>query len=237
MEQPVRMKRFWKDVSAVASDGGWRVALDGKPIRTQGGAAQVVPSRALAEALAQEWRGQGDEIDANAFVLRDLADYAIDHVQADRSAAIAKLLAYAETDTLCYRADPDEPLYRRQQQLWEPLVTAFETHHGVRLERVSGIVHRPQPPATLARLRSLLEALDDYTLAALATLAPLAASLTIVLTALEPNADAAALFDAANCEEDWQAEQWGWDALAEDARARRLRTFAAAAEFARLARG
>ena len=71
---------------------------------------------------------------------RDLADYAIDHVRPERAAAIGKLLAYAETDTLCYRADPDEPLYRRQQALWEPLVAAFENHHGVRFERVSAAV-------------------------------------------------------------------------------------------------
>jgi chaperone required for assembly of F1-ATPase len=230
------MKRFWKDVSVIEAEGGWRVALDGKPIKTQGGAAQLVPTRELADALAEEWRPQGDEVDANAFVLRDLTDFAIDHVQPDRAATICKLLAYAETDTLCYRADPDEPLYRRQQKLWEPLVAAFETRHGVRLERVSGIVHRAQPPETLTWLGGHLGTKHDFTLAALATLTPLAASLTIALEALEPGADPASFYAAANCEEDWQAEQWGWDALAEDARARRLRAFEAAAEFARLAR-
>jgi chaperone required for assembly of F1-ATPase len=147
------MKRFWKDVSVAEADGGWRVTLDGRPIRTQGGSAQVVPTQSLAEAMAGEWRAQGEEVDAKAFPLRDLADYAIDHVHADRAAAITKLLAYAETDTLCYRADPDDPLYRRQQELWEPVVAAFEARHGLRLERVSGIIHRAQPPATLARLR------------------------------------------------------------------------------------
>jgi chaperone required for assembly of F1-ATPase len=231
------MKRFWKDVSVIEADNAWRVALDGKPIRTQGGAAQVEPTHALAEALADEWRAQGEDVDAKAFVLRDLADYAIDHVRPDRAAVVGKLIAYAETDTLCYRADPDEPLYRRQQELWEPLVSAFEARHGVRLERVSGVMHRRQPPETLDWLRAKLAEEDDFVLSALATLAPLAASLTIALSALEPGADAAALFAAANCEEDWQSEQWGRDALAEDARARRLKTFEAAVRFARLARG
>ena len=230
------MKRFWKDVSVIEADGGWRVALDGKPIRTQGGAAQVVPTRALADALAEEWSVQGNEVDPGVFVLRDLADFAIDQVRPDRAATITKLVAYAETDTLCYRADPDEPLYRRQQQLWEPLVAAFEARHGVRLERVSGVMHRAQPPETLAWLRGHLAKRHDFALSALATLAPLAASLTIALSALGPGADAAALFAAANCEEDWQAEQWGWDTLAEDARGRRLKTFEAAARFAQLAR-
>ena len=48
------VKRFWKDVSVEAHEGGYGVSLDGRPIRTQGGHPQVVPTAALAEALAQE---------------------------------------------------------------------------------------------------------------------------------------------------------------------------------------
>jgi chaperone required for assembly of F1-ATPase len=230
------MKRFYKDVRVEAADGGFRVTLDGRPIKTQGGAAQVVPGRALAEALAEEWRAQGEEIGPSAFPLRDLADFAIDHVAPDISAAAARLLPFAETDTLCYRADPEEPLYRRQQDLWEPLVREVEARHGVRLERVSGIVHRRQPAETLDKLRTALEALDPFTLAALETLTRLAASLTVGLLALEPGPDPDALFAAANCEQDWQAELWGWEWQAEEDRARRLAAFRQAAAFVALAR-
>ena len=230
------MKRFWKDVSVIEADGGWRITLDGKPIKTQGGQPQVVPHRALAEAMAEEWSRQGEKVAPDGFAHRDLADFAIDHVRTDREGTIAKLLRYAETDTLCYRADPDEPLYRRQRELWEPLLEDLETRHGVRLEPHSGVVHRPQSDAALARLREVLTAHDDLALAALSTLAPLAASLTVALAALEPNADATALFAAANGEEDWQAEQWGWDPEAERGRAVKLAAFEAAVKFARLAR-
>src|SRR5690606_21285233 len=147
--------------------------------------------------------------------LRDLADYAIDHVAPDPARAAAALLPYAETDTLCYRADPDEPLYRRQRELWEPLLTAFEARHGLRMERTSGVIHKPHPPETAERLRAVLEAKAPFTLAALQTLAPLAASLCVALEAIEPGADAERLFAIANCEQDWQAEQWGWDHEAE----------------------
>ena len=231
------MKRFYKDVAVDEVGTGYRVTLDGRPIRTQGGAPQVIPTPGLAEALADEWRAQGETIDPRSFVLRDLVDYAIDRVAPDPAAAVARLLPFAETDTLCYRADPDEPLFRRQQELWEPLLQAAETRHRVRLERVSGIVHRPQPPETLARLRETLQELDPFTLAALETLTSLAASLTIGLSALEPDAIPSALFDAANCEQDWQAEQWGWDSQAEEGRQRRLGAFLEAARLARLARG
>ena len=230
------MKRFYKQVDVEREDGGWRVMLDGRPIRTQGGSAQVVPTRALADALAGEWARQGEEIDALAFPRRDMADYAIDRVAAQREETIARILRFAETDTLCYRADPDEPLHRKQRDVWEPLVTAFEAREGVRLERVSGVLHRPQPAATLAALRARLERENAFTLAALEALASLAASLCIALQALEPAADAESLWDAAELEEQWQADLWGREAEAEARRAKRRREFLRAVEFARLAR-
>ena len=235
------MKRFWREVSVEENEAAgadtWRIALDGRPIRTQRGAPQVVPTRPLAEALAAEWRAQGKTIDPAGFVLRDLADYALDVVVPNRAEAIARILAFAESDTLCYRAEPDEPLGIRQRATWEPLLKAAETHHGVRFERVAGIVHRRQPEATLARLRAALEAHDPFALAALQTLTSLAASLVVALAALEPEAEAETLWAAANLEEDWQAEQWGQDAEAQTLRARRLGEFTAAMRFAGLARG
>ncbi len=230
------MKRFYKDATAIEADGGWQVALDGRRVKTATGKAQIVRSRRLADELAREWAEQGEEIDPATFLLRDLADYAIDVVAADRVRAVNDLLRYAETDTLCYRADPDEPLFRRQQQVWEPLLEEIEARHAIRLERVSGVIHRPQPEASLERLRAMLEGQNDFSLAALATLASLSASLSIALAALEPGADAETLWAAANLEEDWQVEQWGQDSLAQERRAKRLRDFANALRFAALAR-
>lgn len=230
------MKRFYKEAATAAAEGGWQVTLDGRKVKTQGGKQQIVPSAALAAALAAEWAAQDEDIDPATFVLRDLADYALDVVEADRAAVIATLLRYAETDTLCYRAEPDEPLHARQVAVWEPLLKAAETRWDVHFERVSGIIHRPQPCETLKRLENVLAAHDAFTMAALNTLASLAASLTIALAAIEPGADIAALWDAAELEADWQVEQWGEDEEAQARRERRLAAFAAAARFAELAR-
>ena len=229
------MKRFYKTVTAEPRDGGWGVLLDGRPIKTVAGSSQIVPSRALAEALAQEWADQGEELDPRAFVLRDMADYAADVVATDRAAVIRGLLAFAGTDTLCYRAEPEEPLAEKQDAVWEPLLHAAERRWDIHFERVAGIIHQAQPAATLARLEAVLAAESDYSLAALNTLASLAASLVIALAAIQPGADADALSDAANLEEDWQVELWGKDAEAQALRERRLAAFAAAMRFARLA--
>jgi chaperone required for assembly of F1-ATPase len=229
------MKRFYREALAAEVPGGWQVQLDTRGVKTVGGAVQLVRSRPLAEALAAEWAAQGEILAPASFILRDLADYAIDVVAPAPAPAVQALLRFAETDTLCYRAEPDEPLAARQAEVWEPLLRWAETRWDVHFERIAGVLHRPQPPATIARLGQVLSAQDALTFAALNTLASLAASLVIGLAALEPDADTAALWSAANLEEDWQVEQWGEDYEATALRARRLDIFTAAARFARLA--
>lgn len=233
------MKRFYKEVTVAvaiaAAEGGYQVMLDGRAIRTVGGRPQIVPGAALAHALAAEWAEQGDEIDPARFVYRDMADLAIDVIATDRAGAVASLLPYAETDTLCYRGDEGEALHARQLTVWEPLLIAAEQRWDIHFTRISGILHQPQPAETLARLRAVLETQDNFALAALKTTASLAASLVIGLAALEPDADAKALWDIANLEEDWQAELWGKDGEAMALREKRQAIFAAAMRFAGLA--
>jgi chaperone required for assembly of F1-ATPase len=231
------VKRFYKAVTVAVAGPGFRVMLDGRPLRTVGGRAQIVPSAPLAEALAAEWSAQGEEIDPARLVFRDLADYAIDVVVPGKAAVVDELIPYAETDTLCYRAEPDEALGIRQRAIWDPLLTAAEARWQAHFVRVAGIMHRPQPDETLARLRADLESRDGFTLAAIKTTASLAASLVLGLMAVEPGTDVDALWDAANLEEDWQAELWGKDDEAQARRARRHAAFAASARFAGLARG
>ncbi|HVR90837.1 MAG TPA: ATP12 family protein [Novosphingobium sp.] len=227
------MKRFYKTALAEPVAGGWQVTLDGRGVKTPLGRPQIVPTEALAEALAGEWAAQGAEIDPATLMLRDLADFALDVVAPDRSATISALLRYAETDTLCYRAEPEEPLHPHQLAAWEPLLTAAEARWDIHFKRVNGILHRPQPAATLARFAAVLGAEDDVALAALMTLTSLAASLVVGLAALAPDSDPVTLWALANLEEDWQAELWGNDAEALELRAKRLATFTAAHRFAR----
>jgi chaperone required for assembly of F1-ATPase len=114
---------------------------------------------------------------------------------------------------------------------------AAEARWDARFVRVSGVIHQPQPTATLARMEAVLGELDAASLAALHTLASLAASLIIGLAALAPDAEPEALWQASELEEEWQAQLWGRDAEAEDRSARRFATFKAAMRFAGLAKG
>lgn len=234
------IRRFYKDVTLGAQPGGgWQVLLDGRGVKTVGGAAQIAPTIALAEALAAEWAQQGEKIDPAGLPLRDMADYAIDIVAPALAATAQGLVAYAETDTLCYRADPDEPFYARQTEVWEPLLSGFETAHCIALVRVSGVLHRPQPPEALDVLRAKLLTFDPFTLAAVEAMTTLAASLVTALAALDAahEDEPRALWQAVCLEEEWQADLWGRDWEAEERRARREADFLRACAFARLARG
>lgn len=232
------IRRFYKDVTLAEAAGGWQVLLDARGVKTVGGAPQVVPTETLAEAMAAEWRQQGEKIDPKSLPLRDMADYAIDIVAPDPAAVARGLIAYAETDTLCYRADPDEPLHTRQIEVWEPLLAGFEAAHGITLTRVSGILHRPQPQEALAALHARLVALDPFQLAGVEAMTKLAASLVTALAALDAvhEDEPLALWRAVCLEEEWQAELWGRDAEAEERRARREADFLRACAFARMAR-
>ncbi len=232
------MKRFYDTVGTRALDsGGWQVTLDGRGLKTVKGTAQVVPARGLADTLAAEWDAQGENLNPSSFPARDMVDYAIDVVGLNPALVADKVLTYGDTDTLLYRADPDEPLFVRQQEVWEPIVADFERREGVELKRVSGIVHHPQSDAAMAQLRERLTAHNPFALAGIELMTSLSASLVIGLSAseAEQELDAIELWQAASLEEEWQADQWGRDQEAEERSAKRQSDFLAARLITRLA--
>ncbi len=236
------MKRFYKtvDVQPVAPESGakgWQVMLDNRAIRTVKGSAQIVPHEHLAHELAREWRDQGEVIDAATLPMRDMVDYTIDVVAPQPSAVVDGLIAYADTDTLLYRANPEEALFKRQLEMWEPIVTAFEAREGVSFKRASGIMHVRQESAALARIRDLLGAFDPFVLTGVEAMTNLAASLITGLTAIRADADPLALWRAASLEEEWQAEQWGLDEEAEARRIKRESDFLKARQLVRVSLG
>ena len=74
------LKRFYREATATKVDDGFTVVLDGKPVKTPGKRALVVPLEAIAEAIAGEWQEQGETIDMSAMAMLRLAVTAIDRV-------------------------------------------------------------------------------------------------------------------------------------------------------------
>ena len=79
MRPPV-LKRFYKHATAGETEGGFALLLDGKTAKTPAKKRLVLPTRALAEAIAAEWAAQESEIDPLRMPLTRLANLAIDRV-------------------------------------------------------------------------------------------------------------------------------------------------------------
>src|SRR6202022_3505858 len=115
-------QRFYKDVAITPECEGVAVRLDGKPVRTPAKAPLVLPNAALAEAVAAEWRAQGERIDPETMPLTKLANSTIDRVRGREDAVIDDIVAHAGSDLLCYRAGGPEGLVAAQCKHWDPVL-------------------------------------------------------------------------------------------------------------------
>ena len=226
------MKRFYKDVAVAECS----ILLDGKTLKTPRGALLVLPAQALAEAIAEEWRGQGEDIVPAEMPLTKLANTVIDGVMPRREEVVAEIVAFARHDHLCYRTDAPAELVRRQNEAWDPLLDWAAERFGAPLVTAHGVTSIAQPEASLAALKAVVEAFDPFALAALQVAASICGSLVLGLAVADGRLTAADAFACSQLDERYQAEKWGLDAEAE-ARARRLAAeLDAAARFMDLSR-
>jgi chaperone required for assembly of F1-ATPase len=228
------VKRFWKEVSVQPEDGGFGLLLDGRPVKTPARAPLVVPTREIADAIADEWRSVEDKIDPRTMPLTGLANAAIDRVAPDPQAFAAGLARYAEADLACYRAEGPTALIARQEEPWDKLLAWARRRYDVDFATTSSLMHVPQPAATVDRLSHAIAALDPFRLAALSPLITIGGSLVAALALLEQAVTADEAWHAVSVDERWQLEQWGSDAEAELALENRRRDFLAAARFLEL---
>ena len=224
-------KRFYKEVAVKGEeDGGASLLLDGKPMRTPGKAAFTLPARALAEAVASEWRAQGERIDPSTMPLTRLANSAIDGVAGREQAVIDDIARHAASDLLCYRAEAPKALVAAQGAHWDPVLAFAREELKAPLVLSEGVVHVAQPEASLARIRSEFEDLDPFSLAALHVMTALTGSALLTLAMLRGKLTPEQAWQAAHVDEDFQISQWGEDAEAKTRRENRWRDFAAAAK-------
>lgn len=222
------MKRFWTTV-AVDADGV--VTLDGRPVRTPGRVPLSLPTPALTAGVVAEWQAVGETVDPRLMPLTGLSNAAIDRIAPDPATFAAGLAQYGESDLLCYRAELPEPLVARQAAAWDPVIAWAQGRYDIAIAVTAGIIHVPQPPATIARLGEAIAAQPAFALAGLSTVVTLTGSLLLALALAEGAIDADTAWAAAHVDEDWQAEMWGVDDLAAQTLALKRRDYDGAIAF------
>ena len=230
------MKRFYDAVEVTEGSGGFAVALDGKTVNTPGRANLRLPDAALAEAVASEWRAQGDQVDPHTMRLTRLANTAIDRVAGRREQVISEISGFAANDLLCYRAAEPPDLVARQGAAWQPVLDWAARRHGVRLLVTTGMSHVDQPEDSLHGVTAAVAMYDDFALAALHAATAVSGSALIGLALAHGELDVEAAWACADLDDSWQAERWGADDEA-DRRRRALRAdLLAAGQFLALCR-
>jgi chaperone required for assembly of F1-ATPase len=229
-------KRFWNEARAEPCEGGFTVRLDSRPVKTPAKAPLVVPTLAMAQAIAAEWDAQTGKVDPATMPCTRAANSAIDKLSAQQAEVVDMLAAYAETDLLCHRAEGPPALVARQAVAWDPLLDWAAQTFGARLAVGTGVLPVPQDAGALAALRAPVAALTRFELAAFHDLVALSGSLVLGLAVIRGRMTAAEAWEASRVDETWQIEQWGADEEAAAAETFRRTAFDHAGRFFALCR-
>jgi chaperone required for assembly of F1-ATPase len=215
-------KRFYTTVSVEAKGpGDYHIRLDGRAVRTPAKAELAVPTEALAQAIAEEWRAQGTHIDPSTMPLTRLANSAIDGVTRREAEVRADIAKYAGSDLLCYHEEAPEALQRRQAEVWDPILRWAEQEMGARFTISIGLMPVAQPDAAKAAVARVLEDYDGFALAALHVITTLTGSVLLALALARGRLTPEQAWAAAHVDEDWQISKWGEDAEAKTRREHR----------------
>jgi chaperone required for assembly of F1-ATPase len=200
-----KAKRFWKEATISEVEGGYRVELDGRPVRTPAKALMVVPTKAIAEAIAAEWDAQTEEVKPESMPITRSANAALDKVSIQFDEVADMLSAYGGSDLLCYRADSPVELTKRQSDEWDPILDWAEGRFGTRLVCGFGVMPVTQSDENLRVLR------DHFEIAAFHDLVGISGSLILALAVTEGYLTAEDAWLKSRVDELWQEEQWGQD--------------------------
>lgn len=229
-------RRFYKEATAEPAEGGFGVFLDGRRVMTPGKSPLVVPTQALADEIATEWRAQEEKIDPGAMPFTRTANSAIEKV-APQQAAVAQMLAdYGDSDLLCYRAEEPDALVQRQAERWDPMLDWAEAALGARLAPRTGLMHAAQAPEALETLAARTHTLSAFELAAFHDLVSLSGSLILGFAATGAEHDPEDLWALSRLDESWQEELWGADEEAREMAALKRAAFLHAHRFFALCR-
>ena len=226
-----KAKRFWQQASVVAEGDGYAVRLDGRAVKTPAKAPLILPTLALAQAVAAEWDAQTGEIKPDSMPVTRSANAANDKVAVQFDEVAALIAAYGETDLLCYRANGPAALVQRQSAAWDPVLDWAANDLAAPLLTGTGVVFVAQPPDSVARLTAFVRGFDCFRLTALHDLVAISGSLVLGLAVAHGRLTPAQAWDASRVDERWQIDQWGGDDEAEQAEAFRRVGFEHAARF------
>jgi chaperone required for assembly of F1-ATPase len=205
------MKRFYKEVTTSEEPDGYGILLDGRAVKTPSKKPLVVPARSLAEAIAGEWRAQGEKIVLDGMYLTRLAYGVLELTGDDRAMLREETVVYATTELLCYRDGGHADLLAKQEAQWNPLLDWARDVLGLVFEVTTGIMPVAPSSETMAKAQALVDALDDWQLVPFALLTRILGSLVLPFAVLHGRMNVEDALALSRLEQAYQFEKWGED--------------------------
>ncbi|MDE0588481.1 ATPase [Halocynthiibacter sp. C4] len=224
-------KRFWQNADIETCEGGYRVLLDSRKLRTPFKAELVVPSKPMAEAIAAEWQAQEEKVDPSTMPVTRAANSAIDKVIPQFDDVAAMLAEYGGTDLLCYRAPSPKELAQKQAEVWDPYLDWARQEFDAPLNTGAGVMHVAQSEKSTANLSRVVFEMSPFELVGFHDLVTISGSLVLGLAATQNLRPVSEIWAAARVDEDWQEAQWGVDDEAAANAAAKRESFEAAHRF------
>ncbi len=215
-------KRFYKTVSI---GPGNEILLDGRAVKTPMKAPLVLPTRALAEAVAAEWEAQEKVINPGVMPMTKYANTAIDRAVSERESVLDDFASYVGSDLVCYRAERPTALVEAQARHWNPVLEDARASLGHEFRTASGIMHVAQDPGAISAARAAAVDLNPHALTVLYNLTTLTGSALLSLMLVGHRATAEQGWAASHVDEDYQIAEWGADDEAMARRAARRQDF------------
>ena len=150
---PKKPKRFYSKARISEHEDGYHILLDERAAKTKTQKPLHIPSKALAEAVMNEWEGQGDHIDFAEMPLTQLLSTAIDADDETIAFWRSEVVKFLGTDLLCYRADVPKELVDAQTAAWDCYLDWFAEAFGVRLGKTAGVPAIAQPVEAIEQVR------------------------------------------------------------------------------------
>ncbi|MBO0732814.1 MAG: ATPase [Methylocapsa sp.] len=228
-------RRFYREAKAAERNGAFVLQLDGRLAKTPGSNPIALPSRAAAEAIAEEWAAQGEWIDPALMPMTRIVHSAIDGVARALAATADGIAKYGASDLVCYRAEGPRTLAQSQAAAWDPVLAFARRQLGAVFVCTEGVMFVEQPQAARAAVTEAVGGIAEsgaaapFALASLHVMTALTGSALIALGTAHGALSAEAAWRAAHVDDEFEIAAWGEDAEASARRARQWLEFDAAA--------
>jgi len=224
------MEEAMTDYTVTPNGTSFAIHAKGVPLLTPQKLPMHLPTSALAEAMACEWRTH-KKFAAGKMPLTTLAQTGIDRIEEQRELIVESLLTYVDTDALVYRSSSSQSLLKKQEDQWNPVLDKTASLLKAKWDVTTGVMPVDQAPELHDAIRGYLNNLDTMRLSAACMLSASFSSVALAIAVVEKYITAETAFALSRLEEESQAETWGRDFEADKRAAKMQEEIVAAGYF------